>query len=86
MHSLFKLGSAAKPAKFVKPGSGAAKPANCVKSHSLADDPIPSLLGLIRQTPPQEGLRNARGRHVHYLERSTLTHAAAAMRTSTLFS
>ena len=27
LHSLFKLGNAAKPAKFVKPGSGAAKPA-----------------------------------------------------------
>ena len=47
MHSLFKLGSAAKPAKFVKPGSGAAKLANCVNPGSLADDPIPSSLGLI---------------------------------------
>ena len=36
MHSLFKLGCAAKPAKFVKPGSGAAKLANCVKPSSAA--------------------------------------------------
>ena len=86
LHSLFKLGSAAQPAKSVKPGRDAAKTANCVKRGSLANDSIPSLLRLIRQTPPQEGSRNTRGPHVHYLGRSTLTHATAAMRTFTLLS
>ena len=86
LHGLFKLGSAGQPAKFVKPGSDAANPANAVKPGSLADDPIPSLLGLIRQTPPQEGSRNARASHVHDRGRFTLTHATAAMRTFTLLS
>ena len=86
LRSLFKLGSAAHPAKSVKLGSDAANPANNLKPISLANDPIPSLLELIRQTPPQEGSRNARGLHVHYLGRSSLTHATAAMRTFTLLS
>ena len=73
MHSLFKLGNTAKPAKSVKPGSGAAKPANYVQPDNLADD-------------PQEGSRNARGPHVHYPGRLTLTHATAAMRTFRLLS
>ena len=61
-------------------------PAKRVKPGNLADDPTPSPLGLIRETLPEEGSRNARGPHVHYLGRPTLTHATAAMRTFTLLS